>query len=74
MVTDLNHTPKSQWCAVRCRSKNGHKKHMCLKEIELSAQNVLTILNSIVNIVERGGGERERERATWLSSGANTWL
>ena len=36
---------------VRCGSKNGHQKDMCLKEIGLRAQNMLTILGSIVNII-----------------------
>ena len=39
------------WWVVRCRSKNGHLKDMCLIEIGLCAQNVLTILGSIVNIL-----------------------
>ena len=34
---------------VRCGSKNGHKTDVCLKDIELHAQNILTILGSIVN-------------------------
>ena len=28
---------------VRCGFKNGYQKDMCLKEIELRAQNVVTI-------------------------------
>ena len=35
-----------------CRSKNGHQKGiMCLQEIGLSAQYLLTILCSIVNMI-----------------------
>ena len=36
---------------VGCGSKNKHQKDMCLKEIELHAQNPLTILRSIANII-----------------------
>ena len=36
---------------VRCGSKNGHQM-MCLKEIGLSAQNMLTILSSIIYMFE----------------------
>ena len=32
--------------------KNGYQKDMCSKEIGLCAQNVITILSSIVNIIE----------------------
>ena len=43
---------------VGCGSKIKFQKHMCFKEIGLRAQNVITILSSIVNIIE-GGGEGE---------------
>ena len=57
MATNLNHTPKFEWCMFR--SKNGHQKHLYLKEIELNAQNMLAILGSIY--------KRERERdVSWL--------
>ena len=36
---------------VRCRSENGHRQDMCLEEIGLSAQLLLTILGSIVHMV-----------------------
>ena len=36
---------------VRCDSKNGFQKDMSLKEIGLGAQNTITILESIVNII-----------------------
>jgi hypothetical protein len=36
---------------VRCGSKNGYKKDMCLKRIGLHAQNILTILGLIGNII-----------------------
>ena len=40
-----------EWCVVGCGSKNGYQKNMCLKEIGLHAQNLLTILGSIINII-----------------------
>ena len=39
---------------VRCGSKNGHQKDLCLIKIGLHAQNLLTILDSTINII--GGG------------------
>lgn len=36
---------------VRCGCTSGHQKEMCLKEVELRAQNTLTILGSTVNII-----------------------
>ena len=40
---------------VRCGSKNGYQNDMmCLKEIGICAQPMITILNSIVNMI---GGE-----------------
>ena len=39
---------------ARCGSKNCHQKDMSSKEIELCAQNLLTILGSIAKII--GGG------------------
>ena len=50
---------------VRCGSKKGHQKDTCLKDIELHAQNMTTILDSIVNIIRREGrrgGEGERAK------------
>ena len=46
-------TPVFEWL-IRCGSKNRHQKDMCLKEIGLQAQNMLTILGSIANMI--GGG------------------
>ena len=36
---------------VKDKCKNGHQKDMCLNEIGLSVQNMLSILGSIVNII-----------------------
>ena len=41
-------TPIIEWYIVRCGSKNGYQKHMCLKVIGLCDHNILTILGSIV--------------------------
>ena len=35
---------------ARCGFKNGHRKNKCLIEIGVLAQNMLTILESIVNL------------------------
>jgi hypothetical protein len=40
---------------VLCDSKNGYQKDTWLKEISLHVQNIISILNSIMNIIERGG-------------------
>jgi hypothetical protein len=42
-----------EWHVVRCGSKNGLKKDVCLKEIGLCAQTILTILCSILNMILR---------------------
>jgi hypothetical protein len=47
MVNFLNWTTIFEWCMVRCGSKNGHQNDICLKEFELRAQHLLTILGSI---------------------------
>ena len=49
-ITYFDWTPLFEWYVVRCSSKNGDQKDMCLKEIGLHAQNMITILGSIVNI------------------------
>ena len=48
-VAYLNRTPIFEWWVVMCKSKNGDHKGMCWKETGLRAQNLLTILGSIVN-------------------------
>ena len=35
---------------VRCGSKDGHQKDVCLKEIGLRAQTIITVLGSVVNL------------------------
>ena len=51
LVTYLYRTPILEWYVISCGSKNGHQKDMCLKYIQLHAQNVIYIPNAIVNIV-----------------------
>ena len=51
LVTYLNQTTVIEWCVGRCGSKNGLQKDMFLKEIWLRAQDLLTILDSIVSII-----------------------
>ena len=44
-ITYLHQTPIFEWYVARCGPKNGYQKDiMCLKEIGLRAQNMLTIL------------------------------
>ena len=45
-------TPIFEWYEGRCGSKNRHQKDMCLKEIEVRAQNMLIFLCSVVNMIE----------------------
>ena len=35
----------------RCGSKNGRHNDMCLEEVGLRAQNMLTILSSTINLI-----------------------
>ena len=50
-VPSLDWTPIFEWYVVRCGSKNIYQKDTCLKEIRLLAQNIITILGSIANII-----------------------
>ena len=57
MVTSfINWTTIFEWYVARCGSKSGHENGiMRLKEIELCAQDLLTILGSLViNIIIEG--------------------
>ena len=58
-ITYLNRTFTFVWYAVRCGFKNGYHRNMCLKKYGLHAQNMVTILGSLVN-------KRERERENQL--------
>ena len=51
-------TPMFELYVIGFRSKNGHQKKVFWREVGLHAQNMLTTLSSIVNIIGRGGGER----------------
>jgi hypothetical protein len=46
-----------EWYVIGLRSKNGHQKIMFSKEIGLHAQNMLTILSFVVNMIGKRGGE-----------------
>lgn len=48
---DLKWTLAFEWCMVGFVSKNNHQK-----DIVLRVQNFSTILDIIVNIIEKGGG------------------
>ena len=47
-------TPIFEWYVVRLRPKNRHQKSMWLEEIGLTPQNMITIVDSIVNIIREG--------------------
>ena len=44
--------PISEYSMVRYGSKNWHQNSVSLSEIVLHAQNILTILGSLVNVIE----------------------
>ena len=46
----LIQTPIFEWYMARLVITNGHANHACYKEIGQCAQNIDTILGSIVNI------------------------
>lgn len=50
-VISSNWTPILEWWVIRCRTNPRPNKDMCLKEIGLHAQKLLTILDSIVHII-----------------------
>ena len=47
-VPSLNQPPIYEWYVVRCGSNNKYQKYTCLKEIRVCAENMITILNSVV--------------------------
>ena len=53
LVSYLNQTPIFEWYVVWCGSKNEYQNYnVCLQEIGLRAQNVITILSSIVSMIK----------------------
>jgi hypothetical protein len=52
-VTYLNRTPIFEWYVVACGFKNGCKENMGVKKIGLHVQNMISIIGSIVNKIER---------------------
>ena len=60
-----------EWCVVRCGSKNGQWKNMWINKSRLHAQNVLSILGSMVNV----NGKITRKIPTntiWICSSSHT--
>ena len=51
VVAFLIRTPIFEWYGVWCGSETGYQKAMCLKEIGLRAPDMMTILDSIFNII-----------------------
>ena len=45
-------TPTFEWYMLRYKSNNEHQKEMCYKQNGLRVQNLVTILGSIVNMIE----------------------
>ena len=41
---------------IKCKSKNMHLKNMCLLNIGVYPQNMLTIVSSIINMIWGVGG------------------
>jgi hypothetical protein len=56
LVTHRNLTPIFEWYVVQCDPKTKYQNDICIKVTRLRAQNMLTILGSIVNIIWGGGG------------------
>jgi hypothetical protein len=51
LVTFLYQTPAFEWYVVRFDYKNGYRIDICLKEIGVRAENMITTLGSIVSII-----------------------
>lgn len=51
LVTSDNQTSIFEWYEVRCGSKNGYQKDMYLQGIGHHAQNMVTTLSSVVNMI-----------------------
>ena len=47
--------PIVEWYVIRYEPKIGHQKDMCSKQIGLCAQNMLTIIAPIMNMIGGGG-------------------
>ena len=57
-ITYFYRTLVFEWYVIWRGLKNKYKKDMCLKEIGLCAQNMITILSSTINII---GGDLYNE-------------
>ena len=47
----IQHSNNLECWVVRCGSKKGYQEDMCFEEIGLHAQNMLTILGSLVKTI-----------------------
>ena len=58
--TYVNWTPLCEWYVVRCGFKNGYQEDICLKEIRLCVQNMITIIDLDIqhDLEIEGGGKR----------------
>ena len=61
-VTYLRRTLIFEWYVVWCGSKNKYQKDTCLKEIGLHAQNMITIVASIIDLL--GGNLYDHSMST----------
>ena len=48
----LIRSPIFEWYVVWCGTKNGYQKYICFEEVGLRDQNMITILDSRINIIE----------------------
>ena len=44
-----------EWFVIGFWSKSGHQKNMFSREVGLHAQNMLTILSLVINMIGKGG-------------------
>ena len=51
-TTETTWTPLFEWYVVRCGSKNWHQNDLYLNETGMRAQNMLTILGSLINVID----------------------
>ena len=49
---DLDQTSTFEWYVIKFSFRNGYQKNMCLNEIRLRAQNMITVRGSIAHIIE----------------------
>jgi hypothetical protein len=52
LVVFLIRSPTFEWYVVWCGIKNEYQKFICLNEVGLRAQNMITILDARTNVME----------------------